>query len=170
MMVLGINRITGLVLETPGRPTERAAYTRGAFSATLFSILVSPHFNDAHSMCSDTGVHAARFCIQLVGRCPLRARDSRSRAAIQGGTSNTGREYPRLAESATTRGGVYEKMQEEVKDVEGIVPSTADEPLSSELLTHVQPSSLFHANEPWLRQLEIAATPRTSLSEMVPEQ
>ena len=69
------------------------------------------------------------------------------------------------------RGGVYENMQEEVKDVdvEEIVPSTADEPLSSEP-THVQPSSLLHANEAWLRQLEIAATPRTSLSEMVPEQ
>jgi hypothetical protein len=64
------------------------------------------------------------------------------------------------------RGGVYEKTQEEVKDVEEIVPSTADEPLSSEP-THVQPSSLLHANEAWLRQLEIAATPRTSLSEMV---
>jgi hypothetical protein len=53
------------------------------------------------------------------------------------------------------RGGVYEKTQgeeEEVKD--------ADEPLSSEP-THVQPSSLLHANEAWLRQLEIAATPRT---------
>jgi hypothetical protein len=67
------------------------------------------------------------------------------------------------------RGGVYEKAQEGVKDVEEIVPSTADEPLSSEP-THVQPSSLLHANEAWLRQLEIAATPRTSLSEMVPEQ
>jgi hypothetical protein len=41
-------------------------------------------------------------------------------------------------------------MQE---DVEAIVPSTADEPLSSEP-THVQPSSLLHANEAWLRQLE----------------
>jgi hypothetical protein len=64
---------------------------------------------------------------------------------------------------------VYEKAQEKgVKDVEEIVLSTADEPLSSEP-THVQPSSLLHANEAWLRQLEIAATPRTSLSEMAPE-
>ena len=69
------------------------------------------------------------------------------------------------------RSGVYEKTQEEVKDVEEMVSSTstADEPLLSEP-THVQPSSLLHANEAWLRQLEIAATPRTSLSEMVPEQ
>ena len=69
------------------------------------------------------------------------------------------------------RGDVYEKTQEEVmvKDVEEIVPSTADEPLSSEP-THVQPGSLLHANEAWLRQLEIAATPRASLSEIVPEQ
>jgi aarF domain-containing kinase len=66
------------------------------------------------------------------------------------------------------RGGVYEKTQE-VKDVEEIVPSTGDEPLSSEP-TYVQPSSLLHANEAWLRQLEIAATPRESLSEIVPEQ
>ena len=66
------------------------------------------------------------------------------------------------------RSGVYEKTQEEVKDVEEVVPLTAaDEPLSSEP-THVQPSSLLHANEAWLRQLEIAAIPRISLSEMVP--
>jgi hypothetical protein len=55
-----------------------------------------------------------------------------------------------------------------VKDVEEIVPSTADEPLSSEP-TFVQPSSLLRANEAWLRQLEIAATPRTSLFETVSE-
>jgi hypothetical protein len=67
-----------------------------------------------------------------------------------------------------TRGGVHEKTQEEVKNVEEIVLSTADEPLSSEP-TRVQPSSLLHANEAWLRQLEIAATPRTSLLETVSE-
>jgi hypothetical protein len=61
---------------------------------------------------------------------------------------------------------VYEKTQE-VKDVEEIVPSTADELLSSEP-THVRSSSLLHVNEAWFRQLEIATTPRTSLSEMVP--
>jgi hypothetical protein len=66
------------------------------------------------------------------------------------------------------RGGVYEGTQEEVKDVEEMVPSTADKLLSSEP-THVQPSSLLHANEAWLRQLEIAATPRTSLFETVSE-
>jgi hypothetical protein len=55
---------------------------------------------------------------------------------------------------------VYEKAQQGVtKDVEEIVPSTADEPLSSKP-THVQPSSLLHANEAWLRQLEISTTPR----------
>jgi hypothetical protein len=67
------------------------------------------------------------------------------------------------------RGGVYEKTQQGMKDAEEIVPSTADEPLSSEP-THVQPSSLLHADEAWLRQLEISTTPRASLSEMVPEQ
>ena len=66
------------------------------------------------------------------------------------------------------RGGVYEKPQD-VKDVEEIVLSTGDEPLSSEQ-THVQQSSLLHANEAWLGQLEIAATPRTSLSESIPGQ
>ena len=50
-----------------------------------------------------------------------------------------------------------------------MVPSIADEPLTSEL-THVQPSSLLHANEAWLRQLEMAATPQTPLSGVVPEQ
>jgi hypothetical protein len=63
---------------------------------------------------------------------------------------------------------VYERTQEELKDVEEIVASTADEPLSSEP-THVKPSSLLHANEAWLRQLEIAATPRISLFETVSE-
>jgi hypothetical protein len=67
------------------------------------------------------------------------------------------------------RGGVYENTQQGMKDVEEIVPSTADEPLSSEP-THVQPSSLLRANEAWLRQLEISTTPRASLFEMVPEQ
>jgi hypothetical protein len=67
------------------------------------------------------------------------------------------------------RGGVYEKTQQGMKDVEEIVPSTADEPLSSEP-THVQPSSLLYANESWPRQLEISTTPRATLSEMVPEQ
>ena len=64
------------------------------------------------------------------------------------------------------RGSVYEKTQEEVKDVEELVASTADEPRSFEP-PFVQPSSLLHANEAWLRQLEIAATPRTSLLETV---
>jgi hypothetical protein len=64
---------------------------------------------------------------------------------------------------------VYEKTQEvDVKDIEEIVPSTADEPLSSEP-THIQPSTLLYAHETWFRQLEIAATPRKSSSEMVPE-
>ena len=59
-------------------------------------------------------------------------------------------------------GGVYEKTRaEEAKD--------PDEPLSSEPF-HVQPSSLFHANEAWLRQLEIAATPRTPFPETVSDQ
>ncbi|KAI0262262.1 ABC1 family-domain-containing protein [Russula aff. rugulosa BPL654] len=73
--------------------------------------------------------------------------------------------------------GVFEKARQqevvvEVKDVvEEMVPSraTADDPLSSEP-TLVQQSSLLRANEAWLRQLEIAVTPRTSWSEMVSEQ
>ena len=67
------------------------------------------------------------------------------------------------------RGSVYESKQEEVKDVEELVASTADEPLSSGP-NYVQPSSLLHANEAWLRQIEIATTPRTPLFETVPEQ
>jgi hypothetical protein len=77
----------------------------------------------------------------------------------------------RVSQQSRQRGaprGVYEKTQEEVKDVGEIVPSTADEPLSFES-THVQPSSLLHANEAWLRQLEIPATPRTSSFESVSE-
>ena len=73
-------------------------------------------------------------------------------------------------------GGVFEKTRQqevvEVKDVvEEMGPSraTADDPLSSEP-TLVQQSSLLRANEAWLRQLEIAVAPRTSRSEMVPEQ
>lgn len=64
--------------------------------------------------------------------------------------------------------GVYEKTQGVVKDVEEIVPSTADERLSSEP-TSVQSSSLLRASFAWPRQLEIAATPRTSLFETVSE-
>jgi hypothetical protein len=51
------------------------------------------------------------------------------------------------------RGARGDVSQQGVKDVEEIVPSTADEPLSSEP-TH-EPSTLLHANESWLRQLEI---------------
>ncbi len=65
-------------------------------------------------------------------------------------------------------GGVSENWQEEAKEFEEQVASTADEPLPSRP-TYVQPSSLLNANEAWLRQLEIAATPRTSLFETVSE-
>jgi hypothetical protein len=100
---------------------------------------------------SGTSVHAARSCIQLVGRCALRTRDSGSCASIQGSTGNTGWEVVgsiRISQSRKrgARAGVYEKTQQGMKDVEEIVPSTADEPLSSEP-THVRPSSLLHANE-----------------------
>lgn len=67
-----------------------------------------------------------------------------------------------------TRSGVFEKTNGEVKDVEELLASTADEPLSSDP-TFVRPSSLLHANKAWLRQLEIAATPQTSLLETTPE-
>lgn len=67
------------------------------------------------------------------------------------------------------RGGVYEKTKDEVKDdVEELFASTADEPHSSDP-TFVRPSSLLHANEAWLRQLKIAATPRTSSFETISE-
>jgi hypothetical protein len=77
----------------------------------------------------------------------------------------------RISQSRKLRAlsGVYEKTQQGMEDVEEIVPSTADESLSSKP-THVQPSSLLHANEAWLRQLEISTTPRASLSEVVTEQ
>jgi hypothetical protein len=48
------------------------------------------------------------------------------------------------------------------KVVEELVPPTDESPLEP---TYVQPSSLLHANEAWLRQIEIAATPLASLLE-----
>jgi hypothetical protein len=56
---------------------------------------------------------------------------------------------------------MYENTQE---DVEAILSSTADEPLPRDQLLSNR------AHETWFRQLEIAATPRTSSSERVPEQ
>ena len=50
-----------------------------------------------------------------------------------------------------------------------VVASTTDEPLSSEPSSFVQQSSLLHTEEAWLRQLGIAATPRTSLFGTVSE-
>ena len=65
--------------------------------------------------------------------------------------------------------GVYKNGWVE-KDVveEQLVTPTADEPPSGP--THVLASSLLHANDAWLRQLEIAATPQTPLPETVLEQ
>ena len=65
--------------------------------------------------------------------------------------------------------GVYKNGWEE-NDVaeEQLVTPTADEPPSGP--TYVPPSTLLHANYAWLRQLEIAATPQTLLSETVFEQ
>ncbi|KAH9970265.1 hypothetical protein BJV74DRAFT_262735 [Russula compacta] len=58
-----------------------------------------------------------------------------------------------------------DEREPEAKDAEELV-KPADESHSLGP-THVQPSSLLHANEAWLRQLEIAATPLHSLSETV---
>ena len=63
--------------------------------------------------------------------------------------------------------GVYKNGQEAKEIVEEQVIPIADEPSSGP--THVLPSSLVHANDAWLRQLEIAATPQTPPPEPVSE-
>lgn len=75
--------------------------------------------------------------------------------------------YLRVSQGKEQARSVYEREQE-AKDAEEPV-QPADESLSLGS-THVQPSSLLHANEAWLRQLEIAAAPLHSLSETVSEQ
>ena len=64
--------------------------------------------------------------------------------------------------------GVYKNGQEAKEVVEEQVTPIADEPPSGP--THILPSSLLHANDAWLRQLEIAATPPNSPPEAVLEQ
>ena len=63
--------------------------------------------------------------------------------------------------------GVYKNGQEAKEIVEEQVIPIADEPSSGP--THVLPSSLVHANDAWLRQLEISATPQTPPPEPVSE-
>jgi hypothetical protein len=65
-------------------------------------------------------------------------------------------------------GGMYENGKEAKGVVKELVTRTADESPSGP--TYVQPSSLLHANDAWLSQLEIAATTKTSLPETVSEQ
>ena len=93
--------------------------------------------------------HALQFRAAQVARVGgIRASQSRQRARGSGG-------------------GIYESEKEAKDVVEELVTRIADE--SSSGLTFVQPSSLLHANDAWLRQLEIAATPQLSLSETVSE-
>jgi hypothetical protein len=71
------------------------------------------------------------------------------------------------------RSGENGRQAKDVVEVEELVvtpPTTADagEPPSGP--TRVQPSSLGHANEAWLSQIGIAATPQTSLPEAIMEQ
>jgi hypothetical protein len=54
------------------------------------------------------------------------------------------------------------------KDEEELVTPTDESPAQES--TYVRPSSLLHANEAWLRQLEVAATPLASLLETILEQ
>jgi aarF domain-containing kinase len=63
---------------------------------------------------------------------------------------------------------MYENGKEAKGVVKELVTRTADESPSGP--TYVQPSSLLHANDAWLSQLEIAATTKTSLPETVSEQ
>ena len=65
-------------------------------------------------------------------------------------------------------GGISENGKEAKEVVEELVTRIADESPSGPI--YVQPSSLLHANDAWLRQLEIAATPQTSLLKTVSEQ
>jgi hypothetical protein len=65
------------------------------------------------------------------------------------------------------RVGVYKNGQEAKEVLEEQVTHIADEPPSGP--THVLPSSLLHANDAWLRQLEIAATPQASPPDSVLE-
>ena len=65
------------------------------------------------------------------------------------------------------RVGVYKSGQGEKEIVKEQVTPIADEPSSGP--THVLPSSLLHANDAWLRQLQMAATPQTPPPEPVSE-
>jgi hypothetical protein len=60
------------------------------------------------------------------------------------------------------------KSDRREKDEEELVTPTDESPTQG--LTHVRPSSLLHANEAWLRQLEVAATPLASMLETILEQ
>ena len=67
----------------------------------------------------------------------------------------------RVSQSQERPSGLNEREQGG-KAVEELVTPTDESP---PLPTYVQPSSLLHANEAWLRQIEITATPLASLLE-----
>ena len=64
----------------------------------------------------------------------------------------------RVSQSQKRPSGLNESEQGG-KAIEELVTPTDESPLES---TYVLPSSLLHANEAWLRQIEIAATPLAS--------
>ena len=93
--------------------------------------------------------HALQFRAAQVARVGgIRASQSRQQARGDGGMSENGKEAKEVVEELVTR--------------------IADESPSGPI--YVQPSSLLHANNAWLRQLEIAATPQISLLKTVSEQ
>ena len=68
----------------------------------------------------------------------------------------------RVSQSQNRTSGLRESEQGGKAVEEIVTPADEFPPLVS---TYVRPSSLLHANEAWLRQIEIAATPLASLLE-----
>ena len=68
----------------------------------------------------------------------------------------------RVSQSQKRPGAIHESEQGG-KAVEELVTPTDESP--PPVSNHVRPSSLLHANEAWLRQIEITATPLASLLE-----
>ena len=73
----------------------------------------------------------------------------------------------RVSESRKRANGLHESEQRG-KAVQELVTPTDESP--GPVSTYVQPSSLLRANEAWLRQIEITATPLASLLETFIEQ
>jgi len=72
----------------------------------------------------------------------------------------------RVSQSQKRTNGLHESEQGGKAVEELITPIDESPPLP----TYVQPSSLLHANEAWLRQIEITGTPLASLLETFIEQ